>query len=87
MESCSQEIDPSLSWEQLDALVDKLTLPQGWSYSSRPVTADLVLGNGGTAYLAQDTFRVTAREMLFDQPESCPICRRAVLRRTCHRGE
>jgi hypothetical protein len=54
MESYSQEIDPTLSWEQLDALGDKLTLPQGWSYSSRPLTTDLVLGNGGTAYLVQD---------------------------------
>ena len=49
-----QEIDPTLSWEQLDSLGDKLTLPQGWSYSSRPLTADLVLGNGGTAYLVHD---------------------------------
>lgn len=54
MESYSQELDPTLSWERLDALGDKLTLPQGWSYSSRPLAADLVLGNGGTAYLVQD---------------------------------
>ena len=40
--------------QQLDALGDKLTLRQGWSYSSRPLTTDLVLGNGGTAYLVQD---------------------------------
>lgn len=54
MESYSQEIDPTLSWEQLDALGGQLTLPQGWSYSSRPLTEDLVLGNGGTAYLVHD---------------------------------
>ena len=54
MESYSQEIDPTLSWEGLDALGGKLTLPQGWSYSSRSLSADLVLGNGGTAYLVHD---------------------------------
>jgi len=54
MESYSQQVDPALSWEQLDTLGDRLTVPPGWSYSSRVLSKDLVLGNGGTAYLVHD---------------------------------
>ncbi len=68
MESYSQEIDPTLSWEQLDALGDKLTLPQGWSYSSRPLTADLVQGNGGTAYLVHDNLDNTYQKHTTGSP-------------------
>lgn len=43
MQSWSQQRDPSLTEADLAALGDRLALPEGWTYSSRVLTEDLVV--------------------------------------------
>jgi len=43
MQSWSQQRDPALTEADLAALGDRLALPEGWTYSSRVLTEDLVV--------------------------------------------
>lgn len=48
MQSWSQQVDPTLSAADLEGLASKLSLPAGWSYSSRVLEAPLVVQTTGT---------------------------------------
>ncbi|OWY60837.1 hypothetical protein B7486_67035, partial [cyanobacterium TDX16] len=54
MQSFSQRVDPELAYEDLEALGDLLTLPEGWSYASQVLDEELLLDSGGVARLVQD---------------------------------
>lgn len=54
MQSYSQRVDADLTYEDLEALGDRLALPEGWSYSSRVLDEELLVASGGLAYLVQD---------------------------------
>jgi hypothetical protein len=54
MQSYSQIADPTLTYEQLPNLAGKLALPDGWTYTSRAPTEDLVLDTNGTAHVVND---------------------------------
>jgi hypothetical protein len=54
MQSYSQIADPTLTYEQLPNLGGKLALPDGWTYTSRTPTEDLVLDTNGTAHVVND---------------------------------
>lgn len=54
MQSYSQIVDKNLSYDDLAGLAGKLTLPQGWTYSTRTLDADFGNVADGTAYVVQD---------------------------------
>jgi hypothetical protein len=54
MQSYAQIKDKDLSLADLVSLEEKLSLPDGWSYSPRELTEDLVLDSGGLAYVIND---------------------------------
>ncbi|NCZ71833.1 MAG: hypothetical protein EBY80_17105, partial [Actinobacteria bacterium] len=43
MQAFSQQVDPSMSEESLTGLGDRLTLPEGWTYSVEIIDEDLVI--------------------------------------------
>ena len=57
MQSYSQQIDPTLSIDDLETLGDRLTLPNGWHYDMRVLEADSTLVADGKAYMIADEFR------------------------------
>lgn len=54
MQSYALIVDPSLTYDQLAGLGDRLQLPDGWTYSSRVLDAPLDNVADGTAYVVQD---------------------------------
>jgi hypothetical protein len=55
MQSWSQQVDATLSEEDLATLRDRLELPDGWSYEAVTLTADLVIDTSGQpAQVLQD---------------------------------
>jgi hypothetical protein len=54
MQSYAQIADKNLTIEGLDSLGSKLALPEGWTYTTRTLTEDLVLDSGGLAYVIND---------------------------------
>jgi hypothetical protein len=54
MQSFAQIVDKTLTYEQLPDLASKLTLPTGWSYSTRTLTEDLTLNSNGLATVIND---------------------------------
>jgi hypothetical protein len=54
MQSFSQIDDPNLMYEDLEDLGSRLTLPEGWSYASRVLEADLDVVANGKATVVQD---------------------------------
>ena len=56
MQSYSQIADPNLSMNDLAQLAPRLKLPDGWKYTVKTLTQDLVLQAQGKAYVIQDNF-------------------------------
>ncbi|MEY3617366.1 MAG: hypothetical protein RL726_64 [Actinomycetota bacterium] len=57
MQAFSQQVDPSMSEETLAGLGDRLTLPEGWTYSVETIDEDLVIETMDTpARVLQDEF-------------------------------
>ena len=56
MQSYSQITDPNLSMNDLTQLAARLKLPDGWKYTVKTLTQDLVLQAQGKAYVIQDNF-------------------------------
>lgn len=54
MQSYAQIKDKSLTIDGLASLGSKLSLPEGWTYSTRTLTEDLVLDSGGLTYVIND---------------------------------
>ena len=54
MQSYSRILDPDLSIEDLPNLATRLTLPDGWTFSSRILEADYELVSDGVAFVIQD---------------------------------
>lgn len=54
MQSYSQIVDKDLSIDKLTSLGSTLKLPEGWTYSTRTLTEDLVLEIDGLAYVIND---------------------------------
>ena len=60
MQSYSQKIDPTLRADGLASLGDRLTLPAGWTFSSRVLDAELEVRDvDGIAVVVQDDFENT----------------------------
>ncbi len=60
MQSYSVQIEPTLTIDRLADLGSVLTLPAGWTFSSRTLTADLdVLSTDGLATVVQDDLQNT----------------------------
>jgi haloalkane dehalogenase len=58
MQSYSEEIDPTLTLDELAGLGDRLDLPDGWSFTSRVLDEALVVEDlDGVATVIQDEFR------------------------------
>ena len=70
MESYSQQVDPTLSWEQSDTLGDRLTVPPGWSYSSR-VLSKISCWVTGQRHTWCTTTSTTAIRRTPPEPHSC----------------
>lgn len=56
MQSYAQIVDKTLTYEQLPNLGKKLTLPGGWTFSTRTPTEDLILNSNGLATIINDNF-------------------------------
>ena len=54
MQSYAQIEDKDLTIDDLASLGSKLALPEGWTYTTRTLTEDLVLDSGGLAYVIND---------------------------------
>jgi hypothetical protein len=54
MQSYAQIKDKNLSIDDLASLESKLELPEGWTYTTRTLTEDLLLDSGGLAYVIND---------------------------------
>jgi hypothetical protein len=54
MQSYAQDVDPTLTIDDLEALGDRLDLPEGWSYQARVLEADSVVVVDGLAYVIHD---------------------------------
>ena len=54
MQSYSRIVDPELSIDELADLGSRLTMPAGWTFSSRVLDADYELVSEGTAFVIQD---------------------------------
>jgi hypothetical protein len=60
MQSYSQKIDPTLTADGLASLGDRLTLPAGWTFSTRVLDAELEVRDvDGVAVVVQDDFENT----------------------------
>ncbi len=57
MQAYCTGVDPTMSQDSLDALGERLSMPDGWSYRSRVLTEDLVIDTTTTvATVLQDEF-------------------------------
>lgn len=56
MQSYSQQIDPSLTIDDLKDLGSRLKLPEGWKYRARILKEDSTLTANGKAYVINDEF-------------------------------
>lgn len=57
MQTWSQQVDPTLSESQLASLGTRLTLPTGWTYTTRTLSAPLVVATQDVAaHVLQDDF-------------------------------
>ncbi len=54
MQSYAQIEDPTLSYADLPALGERLSLPEGWTYSTRVLGEELRLDSAGLAFVIQD---------------------------------
>ena len=54
MQSYNRIVDPELSIEDLPGLGSRLTLPEGWTFTSRVLDADYELVSDGMAVVIQD---------------------------------
>lgn len=54
MQSYAQIEDKSLAIDDLASLGSKLSLPDGWAYTTRTLTEDFELDSGGLAYVIND---------------------------------
>ena len=59
MQSCAQIVDPSLTLSDLADLGSRLTLPQGWAFSTRLLDADYRLEADGVAVVVRDELQNT----------------------------
>jgi hypothetical protein len=59
MQSYSHQVDDTLSSKDLPGLGARLTLPTGWSFRARTLTATLELKASGTATVVQDELKNT----------------------------
>ena len=59
MQSFSRIVDEALSYEDLETLDDRLSLPDGWRYRVRMLEEDLDVQAIGTATVLQDEFQNT----------------------------
>lgn len=58
MQSYSQQIDPTMTADRLASLGEVLTPPAGWTFTTRPLDADLeVFDSAGVATVIQDEFQ------------------------------
>jgi hypothetical protein len=64
MQSYSQIVDPNLTLADLDTLGSRLTLPQGWHYTTEVLAQDLVLKANGVAYVINDELLNTYQKRL-----------------------
>lgn len=56
MQSYSQQIDPTLTIDDLETLGSRLKLPEGWKYSARILEEDSFLKANGEAFVINDDF-------------------------------
>lgn len=63
MQSYSQQVDPSLTIDDLEMLGDKLDLPAGWTYRARILDEDSKLTADGKAYIINDELLNTYQKM------------------------
>ena len=54
MQSYAQIEDKNLTIDDLPSLGSRLSLPEGWTYSTRTLTEDFELASGGLAYVIND---------------------------------
>ena len=59
MQSFARIVDKDLSYDDLETLGDRLTLPEGWSYRTRILDIDLDVQAVGTATVLQDELKNT----------------------------
>ena len=59
MQSFSRIVDEALSYEDLETLGDRLSLPDGWRYRVRMLEEDLDVQAIGTATVLQDELQNT----------------------------
>jgi pimeloyl-ACP methyl ester carboxylesterase len=59
MQSMSQIVDPELKFSDLPTLDTRLELPEGWSYTTRKLDAELVMTADGEAVIIQDDLENT----------------------------
>lgn len=66
MQSYSQIVDKTLTYNQLPSLASKLQLPSGWTYSTKTLQQELKLNTastGGFAYVINDNLKNTYQRM------------------------
>ena len=54
MQSYSQQIDPTLTIDDLETLGSRLKLPKGWKYSAKVLKEDSILKANGEAFVIND---------------------------------
>lgn len=59
MQSYAQIVDPSLTLADLPGLGTRLSLPEGWSFSTRTLDAGYRLEADGVAYVVRDELQNT----------------------------
>lgn len=59
MQSYAQIVDPSLTLADLAGLGNRLSLPEGWSFSTRTLDAEYRLEADGVAYVVRDELQNT----------------------------
>jgi haloalkane dehalogenase len=63
MQSYSQQVDPTLTIDDLETLGEHLDLPQGWHYDARILSEDEQLIADGVAVLVADEFENTYQKL------------------------
>ena len=59
MQAYAQIVDPTLEESDLPGLADRIALPEGWSYSARVLSEDLLVVAEGEAIVLQDDLENT----------------------------
>lgn len=54
MQSYAQIVDPGLDYSDLATIGGRLSLPEGWTYSTRVLDEEIRLDSGGLAFVIQD---------------------------------